>query len=177
MRVFVLFISFIFLAGPSSAYAQALQKDGDHYELTFVSPYPDKAHDSAVVFADLVGQTLKSSYPSKLLDPSVTLRVFTRVGQKFYRLTYVCRIVKSSEQDADYIFFRQGTLLSGKTLVEAKRQVEAELKKSGKVEAMRKAFVGASIPENFIRDSFSGSTSEGFWYVKEFFLVAPKPSK
>ena len=176
MRTIVLFISFAFLTGLSSANAQTLQKDGDHYELMFVSPDPGKAHNSANAFAQQVGDVLKSAYPSKVLDPTVSLRVlvFTRGGQKFYRLTWSCRIVKASVADADYYFDRRGTLLPGPTLTEAKRKVETEIERSGKVSTMRKAFTSAKIPENFIRDSFSGSSAEGYWYIKEFFLVAPK---
>ncbi len=174
MKVIVLFISFTFLAGFSSANAQTFQKDGDHYELTFVSPDPGKAHDSANTFAQQVGDALKSAYPSKVLDPTVSIRVFIRGGQKFYRLTWNCRIVKASVADADYYFDRRGTLLPGSTLTEAKRKVETEIERSGKVSAMRKSFRSAKIPENFIRDSFSGSSAEGYWYIKEFFLVAPK---
>ncbi len=174
MKVIVLFFSFAFLTGLSSANAQTLQKDGGHYELTFVSPNPGKAHDSVNAFAEQVGDVLKSTYPSKVLDPTVSLRVFIRNGQKFYRLTWSCRIVKASVSDADYYFDRRGTLLSGSTLTEAKRKVETEIERSDKVSIMRKSLKSAKIPENFIRDSFSGSSAEGYWYIKEFFLVAPK---
>ncbi|MDP1760148.1 MAG: hypothetical protein Q8L01_01695, partial [Candidatus Woesebacteria bacterium] len=160
--------------GLSSANAQTLQKDGDHYELTLVSPNPGTAHNSANTFAQQVGDVLKSTYPSKVLDPTVSLRVFMRGDQKFYRLTWSCRIVKASVADADYYFDRRGTLLSGSTLTDAKRKVETEIERSGKVSIMRKAFTSAKFPENFIRDSFSGSSAEGYWYIKEFFLVVPK---
>lgn len=168
------FLVLAFLLGLSSAEAQTLQKDGDHYELTFVSPDPGKAHDSANSFAQQVGDALKSSYPSRVLDPSVNLRVFVRGGQRFYRIVWSCRIVKASIADADYYFDRRGTLLAETTLTEAKRKVEAEIERSGKVSIMRRGFRNAKIPESFVRDSFSGSSTEGYWYLKEFFLTAPK---
>lgn len=169
-----IFVFLAFLSGFSSAYAQTLQKDGDRYELTFVSPDPGKAHDSANAFAQQVGDALKASYPSKVLDPNVNLQVFVRGGQKFYRIVWSCRIVKALLIDADYYFDRRGTLLSGPTPTEAKRKVEAEIERSGKVSIMRRSFRTARIPESFIRDSFSGSAAEGYWYIKEFFLTAPK---
>ena len=168
----VVFVYLVFLS--VSTYGQTIQKDGDHYELTFVSPNPSEAHNSANAFAKQVGDVLKTSYPSKVLDPSVSLRVFTKDGQKFYRLTWSCRIVKASVTDADYHFDRRGTLLSGSTLTDVKRKVDTEIEKSGKISTMRKSFQSSKIPENFIRDSFSGSNIEGYWYIKEFFLVAPK---
>lgn len=172
MRAFFLFLAF--LMGFSSAYAQTLQKDGDRYELAFVSSDPGKAHDSANAFAQQVGDLLKSSYPSKVLDPNLSLQVFMRDGQKFYRIVWSCRVVRASLVDADYYFDRRGTLLSGSTPLEAKRKVETEIERSGKVSIMRRSFRSARIPESFIRDSFSGSITEGYWYIKEFFLTAPK---
>ncbi|MEK7148058.1 MAG: hypothetical protein AAB758_02060 [Patescibacteria group bacterium] len=169
-----IFVFLAFLTGLSSANAQTLQKDGDHYELTFISPDPGKAHDSANTFAQQVGNVLKSTYPSRVLAPNVSLRVFMRGEQKFYRIVWSCRIVKASLADANYYFDRRGTLLSGPTLAEAKRKVETEIERSGKVSIMRKGFRSARIPESFIRDSFSGASTEGYWYIKEFFLVAPK---
>ncbi len=173
---FVLLLSLLVGLGSSRAEAQTLTKEGDRYELAFVSADPGKAHDSANAFADEVGKTLKSLYPSKVVDPSVELRVFLRDGKNMYRIIWSCRIVKASVSDADYYFDRRGTLLPGSTLSEAKRNVEAEIERSQKVSSMRKNFPQGKIPEPFIQETFSGTAKEGYWYLKEFFLVAPKQS-
>lgn len=143
-------------------------------EFVFTSANPDEAHNSANVFSREVGNALKATYPSKILLPNVKLEVININGQRSYRFTWTCKIVKSSETEANYYFDRRGTMLSGKTLSEAKTKVEAELEKSGKVQTMRKGFKNANMPASFIKDSFSGSDREGYWYVKEFFMVAPK---
>lgn len=174
MRIFVFLLGVIFLAVFSGTYAQDLKKDGDYYELSYLSNDPVQVYNSANLFEKKVGDALKSSYPSKVLDPNISLRVFKKNGQKFYRMVWSCRIVEAHFTDADYYFDRRGTFLSGPTLADAKRKVEAEIEKSDKVSIMRKSYYNAKIPENFIRDSFSGSSTEGYWYVKEFFLVAPK---
>lgn len=152
-----------------------INKDGN-CEFMFTSPNANEAHNSANRFATEVGNILKSAYPSRrVLNPSVRLEILTSNNQKLYRLIWKCNIVKSSTGDADYYFDRRGTLLPGKTLEEAKDKVEAELQKSGKVEEMRKRFGGrGKIYESFIRDSSAGSEKDGYWYIKEFFLVAQK---
>lgn len=164
----------VFLAGLADAKAQGLLKIGDLYELTVTVPNQQEAHDSANTFAYEVGNVLKATYPSKVLDPKVDLHVFMKDGQVVYRLTWSCRMVSASVTDADYYFDRRGTLLLGPTLDQAKRKVNSELKESNKVQVMRRAFKRSKIPAGFIKDSFSGSSAEGYWYIKEFFLVAPK---
>ena len=168
----ILMLGLAFFAGFS--HAETMQKDGDRYELVFASTDAAKAHESANAFAREVGDILKSNYPSRVLDPNVNLAVFTKNNQKVFRFVWSCRIVKASVNDADYYFDRRGTLLSGATLAQAKRNVETELAASAKVKAMRNGFKNTRIPDSFIRDSFLGSSSEGYWYVKEFFMVAPK---
>jgi hypothetical protein len=174
MKIRLLTFAIFFFTGFSNMYAQNLVKDGDHYEFVFISADAGKAHTSADVFATQVGTTLKIEYPSRILNPAVDLAVFIRNNAKIFRFTWSCRIVKTSPENADYYFDRRGTLLFGKTLTEVKRNVEIDVERSGKIWAMRKNFRGAKIPESFIRDSFAGSSLEGYWYVKEFFLVAPK---
>ena len=174
MKTTALIFGFTFLMGFSGTEAQTLQRDGDHFELVFTSKDAGKAHASANVFARDIGDILKVSYPSKVLDPSIRLTVFTRNNQKLFRLVWSCRVVRTSANDADYYFDRRGTLLWGVTPAEAKRKVGTEIETSRKVWAMHQNFRGAKIPKSFIQDSISGSRSEGYWYLKEFFMVAPR---
>ncbi len=152
---------------------------GGKCEFMFTSPNSKEAHDySANKFEKEVGDALKDAYPSKILDPNVILQILRINGQKLYRLYWSCRIVKAKPSEADYYFDRRGTMLPGPTLPAAKAVVEAELKSSDKVEAMRKAWEAkgkkGKIYDTFIKDSSAGSDSTGYWYIKEFFLVAPK---
>jgi hypothetical protein len=148
-----------------------INKDGN-CEFTFTSPNQSEAHNSANVFAREIGNALKSGYPSKVLDPKVHLQVFIRGGQKLYSLTWTAKIVKASVAEANWVFDRRGTLLSGQTLAEAKSRVEAQLEKSKKVSELRH-FKSANIPKSFIQDSFARSGEQEYWYIKEFFMVAP----
>jgi hypothetical protein len=151
-----------------------INKDGK-WEFVFTSADPEEAHNSANRFANEVGNQIKREYPSIVAEPTLALEVFTSNGQKMYRMTWGCRILKSTPINADYYFDRRGTLLWGRTLDEAKSNVEAEIKKSGKVELMRKKFGSkAKIYSTFIKEAYSGSEAEGYWYIKEFFLTAPK---
>lgn len=171
----LLFALLVALISFARAEAQVVQKNGDLYELSFTSHNPTEVHGSANAFAQQIGDVLKYSYPSKVIDPSVRLQIFEKDSQKYYRLIWSCRIVKvSTVAEADYYFDRRGTLLPGTTLAEARSRVEAELQSSDKVSKMRAAFRGGKIPVSFIRDSFAGSAASKYWYIKEFFLVAPK---
>ncbi len=143
-------------------------------EFVFSSNDPGKAHESANTFADEVGKLLKREYPSRILNPRLKLEVSGAGTKKNYRIRWNCKILKTTPENADYYFDRRGTLLSGKTLNEAKQKVEAELARSQKVEIMRKGFKHPNIPPSFIQDSFSGSENEGYWYIKEIFMVASK---
>jgi hypothetical protein len=165
---------FLTFASLGSAQIPTLKRDGDLYTLTFVSSNPSLAHLSANIFAREVGNVLKTSYPSRVIDPSVNLHVFARTGKKFYQLTWMCRILRADTASADYYFDRRGSLLYGRTLVETEEKVEKELAQSKKVQVLHSSFPRGRIPEDFIRDSFSGSRQDGYWYIKEFFLVAPK---
>lgn len=172
MRLLI-FTTCVFLASLIVANAQTLQKKGDSYQLRFESADPEVAHNSANLFAQGVGDVLKSSYPSRVLEPSVNLSVSMTDGKKTYHLVWSCRVVKASIQDADYYFDRRGTMMSGLTPEIARRNVDLELEKSNKVNIARRAIRGARIFPGFIKDSLSGSGSQ-YWYIREFFLVAPK---
>jgi hypothetical protein len=175
MKTTILMLCAVLQIGSFPASAQTLQRTGDRYELSYVSLDPGWAHDSAEAFTHEIGNVLKNNYPSKVLDPDVHLRVYKKNNRKLFRFVWSCRIVTATEQDADYYFDRRGTLLWGASASKARRKVNDEIRSSGKIQAMRENFgKGASIPGDFVRDSSSGSHSEGYWYVKEFFLVAPK---
>ncbi len=149
-------------------------KDGK-CEYMFTSPNPELAHDSANVFEREVGKALKTAYPSQIIEPDVKLQILRQGGRKLYRYIWKCEIVKPGSRDPHYSFDRRGTMKWGKTLAEAKNEVEAELGRSQKVPEMRKKHNDrGTIPPNFIRDSYAGNPKEGYWYVKEFFLVVPK---
>lgn len=151
-----------------------LRQDGDRLTMAAVSSDAAEAHLSANAFAKEVGDRLKASYPSRLVDPSVQLHVSMRDGKRQFRLTWSCRIVPSSEQDADWVFDRRGTLMPGTTPEEAARRVEDELARSGKVVLLRRSFPNGRMPGSFVSSSSSGSASEGYWHIREFFLTAPK---
>jgi hypothetical protein len=172
MKITVFILGFAFLTGFSGA--ETIQKSGDVYKLAFTSADASRAHMSANVFVREVGNALKASYPSKVLDPNVNLTVLTKNGRKLFYLVWSCRIVRASINEADYYFDRRGTLLGGATPKIAKLGVEAEIATSRKVQAMRKSFRNSRIPESFIRNSSSGSRAEGYWHIKEYFLVAPR---
>ena len=146
-----------------------INKNGN-CEFVFTSSNPKEAHLSANKFADGVGNALKAAYPSKIADVSVTLKVLRKGGQKLYRLVWKCKIVKSSVADAHYRFDHRGTMWPGRTLALAKYGAEDEIKRSGKKDEAN----SGNFKAPFIRDSFAGSNTEGYWYIKEFFMVAPK---
>jgi hypothetical protein len=146
------------------------------YTLAVTSSNAWNAHMSANTFARLIGDRLKSSYPAKVLDPSVHLRVFRdKDGARRYRLIWSCRIVPVSKGETpDWYFDRRGAMMSGKTPDEALAKADAEIKHSGKIANMRKRLPRGTIPPTFVRTSFSGSSEEGYWAIIEIFIVAPK---
>lgn len=167
-----MFALFYALLGVSMA--QDLVRTGDLLELTFTSPNGAEAHKSANRFASLVGDELKARYPSRVLDPDVELRVFHENGEMLFRMVWSCRIVPAPEDVADYYFDRRGTLLSGPTILQARQNVQEQIGTSDKIAELRRAFPDGRIPLSFIRDTFSGSTEETYWYMTEYFLVAPR---
>lgn len=158
----------------SMAQGQTLEQQGDLFEMSFSSSNPTEAHNSANRFASLIGDELKQRFPSKILDPDVELRIYMQNGQKLYRLTWYCRIVPASIGDADYYFDRRGSMLAGATINEARQKVQDEIMTSKKVLSMRKSFPKGEIPFSFVRESFSGSSTEQYWLIREYFLTAPK---
>ena len=77
-----------------------INKDGK-CEYIFTSSNPKEAHDSANQFQDEVGKALRAAYPSRILEPNVILQILKRGGQKLYRLIWSCKIVSSSEAEAN----------------------------------------------------------------------------
>ena len=169
-----LLAAILLLCAVGLADAQTLQCIGDRCTFTVESPDPKLAHDGANDFSRLVGDRLKAQYPSQVLDPRVDLAVYILNGKKIFHLMWSVRIVRTIVPNADWQFDRRGTLLWGRTLQVARDNVEMEFKKSGKVSTMRQGFKSSNIPPSFVRDSYSGSSLEGYWYIKEYFLVAPK---
>jgi len=154
-----------------------LMKEGDMYTLVITSKSAWDAHMSVNTFANEVGKTLKSSFPAKIIDPDVHVRVFRDdTGKTRYRVSCSCRIVPSRHGETpDWYFDRRGALMSGKTPEKALSNADAEIARSGKIEDMRKRLPRGVIPDTFIKTSFSGSSDEGYWAIKEYFIVAPKP--
>ena len=108
------------------------------------------------------------------------LQILKRGGQKLYRLIWSCKIVSSSEAEANYHFDRRGTIQSGRTITEARSKVEAELVNSNKADEMRAAWQAKGgkgiIYPSFIKESCAGSDTEGHWCIKELFMVISKLS-
>ncbi len=160
------------------AYSANWRIDGDLHELVAQADDVVQAYESANAFSTEVGRVLRENYdhgkPSKALDPDVSLRVFFRDGQKIFRLVWSCRIVPAFPANADYHFDRRGLLLSGGKFDALKESVPMKLHASWQVQKMRQAWRRSSIPSNFIRDTWAGSSAEGYWYLEECFLVAPK---
>lgn len=148
---------------------------GDMLELDFESSDATKAHNSANDFARLVGDELKQQFPSRILDPDVELRVFEVGGEMRFQMIWTARIVPTSIEDADYFFDRRGSLLLGATKETACSQVDEEIADSRKVETLRRSFPHGKMPLGFVQKSVSGSFANGYWCIKEYFLVAPKP--
>lgn len=175
IRAFIFtLITLINLLIVSFAAADILTKHGDRYELTVLTNRADTAHNSANAFADAVGKKLKSAYPSRVLEPDVNLQVFINYGRKFFRLTYSCRIVRTVPHTADYYFDRRGTILSGRTPDDARRNVEQQLARSHKAALLRRSLRHGHTPNGFVRDSSAGTAATGFWYIREVFVVAPR---
>ncbi len=157
------------------AFGQVKKEKGDRYVLTVAELSAKKAYDGGKVFEEQIGDLLKEKYPSKLLDPRVSLQISNDGGTRLFVITWSCLLIQTKDKDADYYFLRRGTIQHGATLAAVELSVEEELRKSGKVKAMRKAFPGGRIPSSFIQDAHVGSETDGYWYVKEFFMVAPAP--
>ena len=87
-------------------------------------------------------------------------------------MTWSCQIVKASAAEAQYHFDHRGTFLSGGTIAEAKRKVENEIARSGKVQQAHQGKF--NVPDGFIREASAGSAREGYWYIREYFMVAPR---
>ncbi|NTV22308.1 MAG: hypothetical protein HGB03_01930 [Candidatus Yonathbacteria bacterium] len=157
--------------------ASPLTKEGDMYTLVITSKSAWDAHMSVNTFANEVGKTLKSSFPAKVMDPDVHVRVFRDdTGKTHYRVSCSCRIVPARKGETpDCYFDRRGALISGKTPEKALTNADAEIRDSRKIEDMRRRFPHGVIPDTFVRTSFSGSSHEGYWAIKEYFIVGPKP--
>ena len=155
--------------------ATDLTQDGDLHEMTvLMTDATVVTHDTANAFAQKVGDQLKALYPSRVLDPRVDLKVYKHGGQQLFRITWSCRIVRSSVQDADWLFDRRGSLKSGATIALARAAVDKDILDTDKVNDLRRMPNGR-VPENFVRESRSGSSAEGFWFIREYFGTAPKP--
>ena len=152
---------------------QACKEDGK-CGLTFVSPDPARAHLSANMFQEAVQVQLRKKYPSRVVEPRIFLRVFELKGKPAFSLTWKCQIIPATPETAEYYFNRRGTMLRGRTRDEAERNVNVEVEHSGKVAEMRGLYKRSNIPATFVQDSLTGSDTDGWWYIKEYFLVAPK---
>jgi hypothetical protein len=153
--------------------------DGDLYSMSFTFQDAKAAHDTANKFESYIGQALKILYqgnrPSQVVDPKVVLRVFEKGYKLQFEITWSCRLVLVADPaKADYFFTRRGTLLEGATPSRAMEKVERELQASNKVAAVSKKFF---IIGDRASDSLSGSEYDGWWYIKEYFMVAPFPQK
>jgi hypothetical protein len=157
---------------------QVIHQDGDLYTLTRVSTDAAQGHLSGNDFEAEIGKTLKAQYPSRILEPRVELRTFHKGAQIYFGYRWVCRIVATTPDKADFYFTRRGTVMSGKTVEEAKAAVEREIQSSQKVQkvidSFNKQYGNHNMPLSFVRSSWAGSSEEGFWYIQEFFITARK---
>lgn len=171
-----LLAAILLLCAVSPADAQSLTCVGDRCTLMFESANSKEAHDSANDFSRLVGDRLKAQYPRQILDPRVDLTIYILNGVKTFRVVWSVRLVKTQIYNADWQFDRRGSLRPGKTLDEAAAKVEDDIRKTGKVDEMRAKYPGkkTNIPPSFVRSSYSGSSLEGYWWIKEYFMTVPK---
>jgi hypothetical protein len=126
------------------------------YVLVGESTSPVSAHRSGNVFAERVGNLLKTRYPSRVQSPNVKMEVVHRGKQKLYRLTWSCLVVDASERNADYYFDRRGSLQSGKTLAEARIKVEREMQASRKRQSALTIAERAVLQPSFVRSASAG---------------------
>jgi hypothetical protein len=151
-----------------------------HVEHTETSFNGNEAHKSGNYFADKVGNLLQENWkngtPSKVTHPSVKVSVRDLGGKTEFKFNWHCDIETCERKDADLHFDRRGTLLSGRTLDEAKQKVEAELHSSNKVNDMMQSFDRIygehKMPVSFVGESSAQTSNGTWWYVKEFFCTA-----
>lgn len=171
----IIFALWVFVAHGQTLLTQR----GDMVEMVDDGTDPALVHRSANIFAEQVGKMLKAKFiagqPSRVLDPDVELRVYTVDDTTRYRLTWSCRIVATTEDKADWYFDRRGTLLWGKTRDAAITNVARENAVSNKGAGLRAIFPAGVMPLTFVVTSTSGSSTEGYWAITEYFLAAPRP--
>lgn len=144
-----------------------------HVSYSFSSSSGKEAHLSANTFVKMVHDSLIHYFPSRVNDISVLIS--NRKG--VFTFSWNCYLYSCKNNEADYHFDRRGTLLSGKTLDEARKNVESELAKSRKIINMINGFKNKygsyAMPKKFDIETF---TKEGprYWYLREFFCVASK---
>jgi hypothetical protein len=156
------------------------EQPAKHIEYEVVSFSGSEAHKSGNDFANKVGgvlqENLKNGQPSKVINPTVKISVKNINGKAEFKFSWHCDIKSCEAKDADQHFDRRGTLLSGRTLEEAKQKVEAELRSSDKVNKMMRGFDrtygGHKMPYSFVSESSSQEADGTWWYIKEFFCTA-----
>ncbi len=132
-------------------------------------------HEIANIFEQRVGDYLKSNWPSQVLSPYVQINALHEDGKKKFTISYWCQVTRVVPPLADWSFARRGTILLGKNPRAAQDAVEKEIETSGKV---RKLLEGSTfrVPnESFIRSDWN-ITTNGTWYIQEFFFVAKRPA-
>lgn len=144
---------------------------------------PMKAYESAKIFVEQVEQLLKNNYPSRVEDPTVKLKIYSRNGKIIYQFTWSCQVTACEKSEADWYFDRRGTMLSGKSMFEAFRKVEKDLAQTGKIRKLKARYDsptlfggcgGHRMPDSFVSTCYAHD-DKAWWCVREFFITAPKP--
>lgn len=135
--------------------------------MTAQSSSAAEVHLSANAFAQTVGDQLKRTWPSKVVDATVKI---IRSGNA-WQLTWSCRIVPATKDRADWKFDRRGSLQSAPTQLQVLDLIDRD------VWANRKNIPPA--PEWRTLNTFTACTlwSASEWCIKEYFYTAPKQSK
>lgn len=157
-----------------------LQHYKDHYWLSMPAGTASEAHNTGNIFAREVGHVLKQQYPSRIWKPAIHLSISSVNGEARYLLTWSCSIrpVKVTGKNrnirADYYFDRRGTMRPGETLREARASVEHEIRESRKVILALSSIPRARVPNGFVQEAQARSPGGGYWYLQEYFIIAPK---
>jgi hypothetical protein len=141
----------------------------------------DVAHGTVNTFNERVGKVLKDNFPSRVINPKVTLGVRTYRNKLLYVMEWSCEVIPSSENEAHYYFDGVGTVSSGKSFNEAYNSVKNELTKSNKVELKKqdfqKTFGNFLMPDNFAVSSTLKKDDDTYIYIAEYFIAAAKNGK
>lgn len=172
MKILALFLLSVTALTPQGIFGE---RKPDPPKSSFVSitrfhPDPGTAHLVANEFAEAVGRKLKTSYPSRVVNPKAEMRYIVAAGHPGFYLVYSCEIQPTTERLAEYYFDRRGTLLTD----EDSAISETVRKTSEAMEQFKRLYgnaqpVGSSTATAQGRGRFNQT-----WYLQESFFTARK---